>query len=249
MAIVGLHSNGNSVKRYRKKSPDSPITKGLTNGFFTVDKKWKVKYWNRAAEFIFGVAAQEIVGNNLWDKFSGLLPVEFNAVYRKAFKQNLPLHFEEHWGKMGTWFDVTTYYCDDSLSVSFKSSNHPHSVFPKNPEERLKTLTELYHFVTEITNDSLWEWDLETEEILWIDGGHKKTFGYQIENALIPQSFWESRIHPDDKERLLKKLNKIITTGHANEWEDEYRFAKIDGSYAYVHDRGHIIYNDGKAPG
>jgi signal transduction histidine kinase len=29
-------------------------------------------------------------------------------------------------------------------------------------------------------------------------------------------------------------------------WEDEYRFKKADGNYAYVHDRGHIIYNESK---
>ena len=100
--------------------------------------------------------------------------------------------------------------------------------------------------MTEVTNDCLWEWDLQTKEIFWIDGGHKRVFGYQIENALIPQSFWESRLHPDDKVRILTRLNKIITEGSDCVWEDEYRFQKANGDYAYVHDRGHIIYDDDK---
>ena len=91
---------------------------------------------------------------------------------------------------MGAWFDVITYHCDDTLSVSFKSSNHPgHPLLPKNPEQQLKILNELYRFVTEVTNDCLWEWDLQTKEMFWIDGGHKRVFGYQIENALIPKVF------------------------------------------------------------
>ena len=223
-----------------------PITEIITNGFFTVDQHWTVKYWNKAAETLLGVPAVDIIGKNLWEEFAGALPVDFYEVYHNAFIEDIPAHFEEYWGKMGAWFDVITYHCDDTLSVSFRSRNHlGHS---GRLQQRLKMLNDLYKFVTEVTNDCLWEWDLHTRELFWIDGGHKRVFGYQIVNALIPQSFWENHLHPDDKVRILKRLNKIISTASDRTWEDEYRFQKADGSYAYVHDRAHIIYDaDGVA--
>jgi len=234
---------GNGVTNYSGK----PITDIVTNGFFTVDQKWTVKYWNKAAEKLMGILAKDIVGKNLWEEFAGILPLDFYTVYHKAFLQDIPVHFEEYWGEMGAWFDVITYHCDDTLSISFKSSNHPgHPSLPKNQEQQLKNLNELYRFVTEVTNDCLWEWDLQSKELFWIDGGHKRAFGYQIENALIPQSFWESRLHPDDKVRILAGLNEIMNKGTICIWEDEYRFKKADGEYAYVHDRGHIIYDSDK---
>jgi PAS domain S-box-containing protein len=218
-----------------------PITEIITNGFFTVDQHWTVKYWNKAAEKLLGVPAADIIGKNLWEEFAGAIPVDFYAVYHNAFIQDIPVHFEEYWGKMGAWFDVITYHCDDTLSVSFRSRNHPaHS---GRLQQQLKTINELYRFVTEVTNDCLWEWDLQTREIFWIDGGHKRVFGYQIENALIPQSFWENHLHPDDKIRILDRLNKMLKEGSATIWEDEYRFQRADSSYAYVHDRAHIIYD------
>jgi hypothetical protein len=55
----------------------SPISETLTNGFFTVDQKWTIKYWNKAAENISGVLAKDIVGMNLWEKFSDIIPAEF----------------------------------------------------------------------------------------------------------------------------------------------------------------------------
>ncbi|MGZ5219377.1 MAG: PAS domain-containing sensor histidine kinase [Chitinophagaceae bacterium] len=224
-----------------------PITEIITNGFFTVDRKWTVKYWNKAAEELLGVKSGDIVGKNLWSEFAGILPLDFYLVYHKAFLQDIPVHFEEYWGEMGAWFNVITYHCDDSLSVSFKSSNQPvrpaYSSRPDHPAQQLKILTELYRLVTEVTNDCLWEWDLKTLEIFWIDGGHKRAFGYNIENALIPQNFWESRLHPDDKAGVLTRLNKIISEGIECVWEDEYRFKKVNGDYAYVHDRGHIIFD------
>jgi PAS domain S-box-containing protein len=229
--------------------PGKFISETIVNGFFTVDSKWTVKYWNRAAEKLLGVLAKDIVGKNLWAEFAAIIPVHFYEVYDKAFSQDLPVHFEEYWGEMDAWFDVITYHCGDTLSVSFKSSKQ--SICPddlRDPVQQMKIKTQLYQFVTEVTNDSLWEWDLQTGEIFWIDGGHKRLFGYQIENALIPQSFWESCLHPEDRSRVISKLNNTLSEGSGFVWEDEYRFKKFEGGYAYVHDRGHIIYDEDNKP-
>jgi PAS domain S-box-containing protein len=237
MAIKPLSTTNAGKSGYLGK----PITEIITNGFFTVDQHWTVKYWNKAAEKLLGVPAADIIGKNLWEEFAGAIPADFYAVYHNAFIEDIPVHFEEYWGKMGTWFDVITYHCDDTLSVSFRSRNHlTHS---GRLQQQLKMMNELYQFVTEVTNDCLWEWNLQTGEMFWIDGGHKRVFGYQIENALIPQSFWENHLHPDDKVRILDRLNKILTEGSDSIWEDEYRFQRADGSYANVHDRAHIIYD------
>jgi PAS domain S-box-containing protein len=224
-----------------------PITETIANGFFTLDREWRVRYWNKGAEKLLGVQAIDIVGKNLMEELAAVIPSDFYTVCRKEFLQNVPDHFEEYWGEMGTWSDVITYYCDDTLSVSFKCPKlGTLPVQSMQPERQLKILNELYKFVTEVTNDCLWEWDLQAKEIFWIDGGHKRVFGYQIVNGLIPESFWESRLHPDDKERILTRLHGILSKGTDWAWEDEYRFQMADGSYANVHDRGHIIYDKGK---
>ncbi|MEI9913170.1 MAG: PAS domain-containing protein [Bacteroidota bacterium] len=245
-----LLSNTSSIKKLSNHNayPGESITETVINGFFTVDQQWTVKYWNKAAEEILKVKAEDIVGKNLWEQFAWILPIDFYVVYHKAFLHDIPVHFEEYWGEMGSWFDVITYYSADTLSVSFKSSNQSvHPEFTKHREKRLQVISQLYRLVTEVTNDCLWEWDLQAHEMFWIDGGHKRIFGYPIENALIPQSFWENRLHPDDKIRVLTNLNNIITDGSVCIWEEEYRFRKANGEYAYVHDRGHIIYEGNEA--
>lgn len=241
------HTNEMQKTDSHTSYPRKPITEILPNGFFTVDRQWTVKYWNKTAEKIVGVLAKDIVGKNLWEEFAAILPLGFYTVYHKAFLQDIPFRFEEYWEEMGAWFDVVTWHSEDTLSVSFKSSNYQvHPDQREQPVLQLKTLNELYRFVTEVTNDCLWEWNLEAREIFWIDGGHKRVFGYQVENALVPQSFWESCLHADDKVRVLVNLNKIIKQGSGDTWEDEYRFKKANGDYAFVHDRGHIIYEEGK---
>jgi PAS domain S-box-containing protein len=239
--IITLQQRSN-----RYAYPATPITEIIANGFFTVDRRWTVKYWNKSAEKLLGVKAQDIVGQNLWEKFAGTIPLNFYTVYHKAFLQDVPIYFEEYWGEMGAWFEVVTCHCEDELSVSFKNKSELPEV--SSPAKTLEMFNQLYRFVTEITNDCLWEWNLQTKEFFWIDGGHKRVFGFQIENALIPQSFWESRIHPDDKVRVLERINKMILEGTACDWEEEYRFKAANGKYLYVHDRGHIIYDKNKRP-
>jgi PAS domain S-box-containing protein len=237
-------TNGAIKKTRSNKYKGKPAIATLTNGYCIVDHKWTVKYWNKAAEELLGVPESEIVGKNLWNHFAPLLPVEFYSVYYKVFLTDVPVHFQEYWSEMGAWFDVTTWYLDNDLFISFKSSNRPNSEAQANPEERLRTLTELYRYVTEITNDCLWEWDLKEKEIFWIDGGHKRTFGYQIENKLVPEYFWKSCIHPDDRDRVLSRLGKIISGKKETIWEDEYRFKKQDGDFLYVNDRAHLIFDE-----
>src|SRR6187551_2240716 len=126
-----------------------PIADIIVNGFFTVDRKWTVQYWNLAAEKILNVRAADIIGKNLWEAFADLIPLEFYAAYHKAFQKNTPVHFQEYWGEMGSWFDVITYYCDNTLSVSFKSSNRSVDLeYPKSVEHQLQIKTGLYKFIT-----------------------------------------------------------------------------------------------------
>ncbi|MEO7923075.1 MAG: PAS domain-containing protein [Chitinophagaceae bacterium] len=246
MALSALsHINSNNRSAGNNGYPGKPITDTISNGFFAIDKKWKVTYWNKTAEELLGVKAKDIIGKNLWEKFAGIIPIDFYPVYHMAFRHDIPMHFKEYWGEIGDWFDVFAYYYDDTLSVSFKRSRVQAAEAVAG--QGLKTLNELYKFVTEVTNDCLWEWDLENKEIFWIDGGHNRVFGYPIQNTLIPEIFWISRIHPDDKDRVITRLNKIIKEAVEYVWVEEYRFKKADGSYANVHDRGHIIYEGDKA--
>jgi len=239
-----LHENGYSPTGRLIQYPDAAIAEIIGNGFFIVDQQWTVSSWNRMAEELLGISAADIVGKNVWAPFMDALPKTFYTVYCRALLQDIPIHFTIYWPKMKNWFDVTTCYFDDFLSVSFKGRKNPEDHKPLLRQH--KSLNDMYRLITEVTTDCLWEWDLLSEQIFWIDGGHKRVFGYEIQNALIPQRFWEARLHPDDKVRILTSAHKFFAESSADDWEQEYRFQKLNGEYAHVHDRGHIVYNQGK---
>jgi signal transduction histidine kinase len=223
--------------------PDRPMPEIMTTGFFIVDRHWTVLHWNKIAEDLSARSAKDVVGKNLWDACGMVIPKKFYSVYHEVFLQEIPpQNMVLHWAEMGNWLDVVSYQLNDTLSVSFRSNHR--SARKKDAQDQLRVQNDIYRFVTEVTADCLWEWDLSAREFFWIDGGHKRVFGYPIENAVVPQQFWESCIHPEDKSGLLARLANVITVERATIWEHEYKFKRADNEYSYVRDRAHIVYDN-----
>jgi signal transduction histidine kinase len=60
-------------------------------------------------------------------------------------------------------------------------------------------------------------------------------------------AWWESRIHPDDRERVVEELWDHLSSGRRF-YTREYRFRTADGSYATVFDRGHVAFGEDGRP-
>ncbi|MCA6457391.1 MAG: PAS domain-containing protein [Chitinophagaceae bacterium] len=107
--------------------------------------------------------------------------------------------------------------------------------------EAVKLTNRNYDMVARATNDAIWDWDLETGNVLRSGQGLEIFFGYDLKEAASEEGFWNKRVHPDDLQSLLDDQAKILADPSQLYWEDEYRFMKKDGQYAYVFDRGYII--------
>lgn len=123
-----------------------------------------------------------------------------------------------------------------------------YSLERKRTLENLRVSNERFNTVVKATNDAIWDWDMATNKVFMVGDTYKQLFGYDVVNAYPPEDLWESIIHPQDRERVLAKLSAVIGEGLASKWEDEYRLKKSNGEYAYVHDRGYIIYSADQRP-
>jgi len=112
------------------------------------------------------------------------------------------------------------------------------------PENDLLLAIERFKLVAKATHDVIWDWDL-TRGTVWWNEGMQEIFGYRSEKIESGPNSWFDRIHPDDQERVVKKIYGVIEKGESN-WSEFYRFRRADGSYAYVHDRGYTIQSEGK---
>ena len=55
----------------------------------------------------------------------------------------------------------------------------------------------------------------------------KELLGNDRDEYLASPDFWQSRIHPADKDRVLNEFGRLFEEGHSRY---EYRFRKQDGS-------------------
>lgn len=237
------------VKKGSHHYPQKSIAETIVNGFFTINNSWTVTCLNQAAEKLLQ-RTQDIVGKNLKDELQGIIPVWFYSACENAFSHGGLFCCKEYWPQKASWFDVIAYHSGDTLYVSFKSCKPAMDKgrLVRGGGQELQVINELYRYATKMTNVCLWEWNLRTKELFWIDGGHKMVFGYEVDHALIPVVFWEDCLHPDDKVRVRGRLYELITRGNEHAWEDEYRFKKANNDYACVHDRAHIIFDEDNRP-
>ncbi|HLJ65276.1 MAG TPA: PAS domain-containing protein, partial [Stellaceae bacterium] len=69
--------------------------------------------------------------------------------------------------------------------------------------------------------------------------------GYQREDYLESPDFWMSRVHPDDKSRLLAEYPRLWEDGHLSV---EYRFRKKDGLYCWIGDELQLLRDEAGEP-
>lgn len=111
----------------------------------------------------------------------------------------------------------------------------------KQAEAKLQESNERFNLIARATNDTIWDWDFKTDRLWWSEG-ITTFFGYREGDIDFTIKTWESLVHPDERERVVTGLERTIENGGEN-WSDEYRFRKADGTYADVLDRGYILHN------
>jgi two-component system cell cycle sensor histidine kinase/response regulator CckA len=106
-------------------------------------------------------------------------------------------------------------------------------------EEALRKSEERFQFAVRATNDVIWDWDLQTNSF-WRNESFNNVFDYRPEEIEPGVESWITRLHPEDKERILSGLH-ALGEKDGDVWSDEYRFRRGDGNYAHVFDRGYVI--------
>ncbi|MBT1703941.1 PAS domain S-box protein [Chryseosolibacter indicus] len=104
---------------------------------------------------------------------------------------------------------------------------------------------ERYELLSRATNDTVYDWDLKTDTIIWNHGLYT-VFKYDG-NIGFNTEWWKERIHPEDVDRISEQIsNSFALKDH--KCDGVYRFRLEDGSYKYVYDRAYIIYDNNGAP-
>jgi PAS domain S-box-containing protein len=140
------------------------------------------------------------------------------------------------------------YLVKSDLTEGLLAKTIQYSLERKRGLEYLRESNERFNTVVKATNDAIWDWDIAAGKLSIVGDTYEQLFGHDRTEAASPEELWQAVMHPDDRERVLVRLQRVINEGVAGKWEDEYRLRKAGGEYAYVHDRGCIIYSAERRP-
>ncbi|NJM08170.1 response regulator [Candidatus Gracilibacteria bacterium] len=96
------------------------ILDSISDAFFAVDHHWRFTYVNPEAERQLGMSREIMIGQVIWDLFPSLIGTRYEASYRHAVHEQVPVLFDEYFAPLDMWTAVRAYPSPDGLAVYFQ---------------------------------------------------------------------------------------------------------------------------------
>jgi len=225
------------------------------NAIYTCDESGFVKFYNSAAVKLWG--REPVAGKDLWcgslkmfGKDGSYLAPDKRPM-AIAIKERRPVYDEE----------IIIQRPDGSMR---NINPFPYPLFDKagkltggvnmliDVTELVKAGTKMseaierYDMLAKATSDTIWDWDIVNDKMLYNEG-ITKTFGYESSEIKDVNDWWKKNIHPDDRLLVSRALDRVFVKKRQN-FQLTYRFRCADGTFKYIYDRAFIIFNkQGKA--
>ncbi len=157
------------------------ILESITDGFYALNKKWEITYFNKTAEKVLGRKREEVIGKNIWDSFPNSREGKFYSEYERVMTTRVSVHFEEEYEPLGVWGSMNVYPTKDGIAVYFVDITEQVKIQQKisNDERNLRA-------IINNTTDIIWSVDRENniisandafwKRIAWVTGKTDGTF-------------------------------------------------------------------------
>lgn len=219
------------------------LVEQANDGIFIADKQGHFLVVNSSGYKMCQYSPDELAALSIYD-----------LVLQEDLEKN-PFHFTEMMNSQGARAERRLKRKDGSLlevevSAKFISGDRFLAFVRdisgrKKAEEEIRRSNERFEIIAQATNDAVWDHDFDTNHT-W---GNKKLYslyGFDSPDEKIDFEMFLGRIHPDQRQGIVERLNKAIERSE-NSIAEEFYFKTADGEYRTFYDRAYIKYGeDGK---
>jgi PAS domain S-box-containing protein len=118
LAQKDKHRTEMQLREYAEQISD--ILGSITDGFFVLDKDFRIILWNNEAERITNRPASEVIGQTIREKLPELVDTETYQFFNKAFEKKITVTFEQYNREADRWLEMSVYPSNQGLFVYFK---------------------------------------------------------------------------------------------------------------------------------
>lgn len=134
------------------------------------------------------------------------------------------------------WFAVTMSLHDDGESIVSVVRDITQQ---KNAQEALRRSQERLDLAIKGADLATWDWHHKTRTLIFSDR-YAEMLGYTLDEISKFANDWESLIHPDDLDLVLKRWAAHLE-GKTPLYSSEHRIQTKDGDYIWILDRGRVV--------
>jgi PAS domain S-box-containing protein len=207
---------------------------------------------NRPALEAAGLKPEDVLGkpveDTYWWTYSDVVRRRLREAVQLAAK-GTPVRYDEQIqvaeGQF-IWLDFSMQPLrDENGKIAFLVPSGNVITERKQAEEKIRESKAQMELAVKASNIGPWDWNLRTDKV-YFSPEWKRQIGYEDAEILNDLSEWQSRVHPDDLDRMLTTVNNYIKNPWPN-YEVEFRFRHKDGSYRWILARAQVFQDaDGK---
>ncbi len=119
-----------------------------------------------------------------------------------------------------------------TIPLNYQPVHECFQVLRVQPYKDFGKITSSFELAVRGSNDGLWDWNLETNEVFF-SARWKGMLGYAETELADEFATWQEQLHPEDRDRVLTTFQQLFISNQSS-CELEYRLRHRQGHYCWV---------------
>ncbi len=189
------------------------IIRDTSSIIFVKDLEGKYVIANQSGADFLGIEVAEMLGQDDTALFPAELARSIMAIDRQVIDEGISWSYEEQVSQGETSRSLLTnkYPWRDKEGNILGVIGICRDITPlKRSQQKLKEHEHLLRLALRSANAGSWDWEINTGKIVWSPENYD-LYGLDTQNGAPQYQDWESRLHPEDRDRVKQEVQKVVS--------------------------------------